>query len=133
MSLVQVIFTIVTPEATKYLSNPETQRQLIDFIQETSGNVNRDNLHQAVEKACKSCTKKTLNEQMRVMAFVTALYMQNDIKRAAQVGGSLRKRFGVTWFPFIKERELHYALDVDIELEEFLYNELVTKGKLDLL
>ncbi len=48
MSLAQVIFAIVAPEATKYLSNPETQRQLLDFLQETSGNVNRDTLEQAI-------------------------------------------------------------------------------------
>jgi hypothetical protein len=50
--------------------------------------------------------------------------MQNDISRAAQVGGSLRKRFGVTWFPLIKERELRYALDVNEELVDFFYREL---------
>jgi hypothetical protein len=50
--------------------------------------------------------------------------MQNEINRAAQVGGTLRKRFGITWFPHIKERELRYALDVNEELVDFFYQEL---------
>ena len=109
----------------KLLSQPEIQQQLFDFLQESSGNVNRDDLEKAIKKTCSTCTRKNIDEQLRVTAFVTALYMQNDIKRAAQVGGSLRKRFGVTWFPHIKERELRYALDVDKELEEYLYQQLV--------
>ncbi|WP_156481546.1 hypothetical protein [Anabaena sp. 4-3] len=113
----------------KLLSNPEVQLKIRDFIQETSGNVNRDNLTQAIEKACSSCTRNNFHDQARVSAFLTALYMQNDIRRAAQVGGSLRKRFGVTWFPHIKERELRYAIDVDKELEDFFYQELTKKSR----
>ncbi|TVP62120.1 MAG: hypothetical protein EA343_12145 [Nodularia sp. (in: Bacteria)] len=118
---------ILVMEVFKILSKPENRLKAFDMIQEVSGNVNRDSLEQAVENACNSCTRKNLDDQLRITAFLTALYMQNDIKRAAQVGGSLRKRFGVTWFPHIKERELRYALDVDQELEDFFSQELAKK------
>jgi hypothetical protein len=124
MRLVEKLGRVLIQESLNLLSNPEIRQQAQDIIQEVSGNVNRDTLEQAVEKACTSCTKKSVDDQLSVIAFVTALYMQNDINRAAQVGGSLRKRFGITWFPHIKERELRYALDVNEELVDFFYQEL---------
>ena len=51
--------------------------------------------------------------------------MQHEIERAAQVGGSLLKRFGKSFFPHIKDRELRFALDVDSELENYLYNQIL--------
>jgi hypothetical protein len=124
MGLVEKLGIVLAQESLNLLSNPEIRQQAQDIIQEVSGNVNRDTLEKAVEKACTSCTKKGVDDQLSVIAFVTALYMQNDISRAAQIGGSLRKRFGVTWFPHIKERELRYALDVNEELVDFFYREL---------
>lgn len=124
MGLVEKLGIVLVQESLNLLSNPEIRQQAQDIVQQVSGNVNRDTLEQAVEKACASCTKKDVDDQLSVIAFVTALYMQNDISRAAQVGGSLRKRFGVTWFPHIKERELRYALDVNEELVDFFYQEL---------
>jgi len=36
----------------------------------------------------------------------------------------LRQRFGPSWFPHIKERELRYALKVDRDLEDYLFDQI---------
>ncbi|GJD18292.1 hypothetical protein RIVM261_032480 [Rivularia sp. IAM M-261] len=64
-----------------------------------------------------------------VVAYVTALYMQHEIHRAAQVGGSLLKRFGKSYFPHIKDRELRFALEVDSELENYLYTQIINQSE----
>lgn len=92
------------------------------------------NLHtkeEAISIALETCIRKDPENQKKVAAFVIALYSQydQDIKRAAQVGGSLLKRFGRSYFPRIKDRELKFALPVDSELEEYLYQQLSTEDE----
>jgi hypothetical protein len=97
---------------------------LFDRIQVATYNVNLHSPEEAVEIAISTCIRKDRENQVRVAAFVTALYLQYEIERAAQVGGSLLKRFGKSWFPHIQDRELRFALKVDSELEEYLYNQI---------
>jgi hypothetical protein len=59
MGLVEKLGIVLAQESLNLLSNPEIRQQAQDIIQEVSGNVNRDTLEQAVEKACTSCTKKS--------------------------------------------------------------------------
>lgn len=91
-----------------------------------SKQVNLHTQEEAIKIALEKCLRKDYESQMKVSAFVIGLYLQHgqDIKRAAQVGGSLLKRFGRTYFPHIKDRELKFALKVDSELENYLYQEL---------
>lgn len=96
-------------------------------IQVVTGNVNLHSPEDSVEIAINTCIRNDKESQARVAAFVTALYLQYEIERAAQVGGSLLKRFGKSWFPHIKDRELHFALNVDSELEEYLYGQICSK------
>ncbi len=101
-----------------------------DRQQVLKGRVNLDSQQKAIEKACQLCIRKSEEEQRRVVAFVAALYLQHggQIERAAQVGGSLRKKFGVSWFPHVAEHELRFALDVDPELEGFV-EALIREGQ----
>jgi hypothetical protein len=98
---------------------------IVDFIQVKTKNVNLHSLEKAVEIATETCIRKDSESQVRVLAYVTALYMQYDIERAAQVGGSLLKHFGKSFFPHIKDREYRFALEVDSELENYLYNQIL--------
>jgi len=86
--------------------------------------VNLQSCQEAIKSAIESCTRKEEESLARVAAFINALYLQHKIYRAAQVGGSLRTRFGPSWFPHIKEREERYALQVDKDLEEYLYQKI---------
>jgi len=101
----------------------------VDFVRENLNLVNKDNLEEAIEKALEGCLQKDAESQIKVTAFLTALYTKHDIKRAAQVGGSLLQHFGELYFPSIKERELRYALKVSPELYEYFYNKI--KGDYD--
>lgn len=56
------------------------------------------------------------------------LSAQYEIERAAQIGGSLLNRFGKSWFPHIKDREIRFALKVDTELENYLYNKILNES-----
>jgi uncharacterized membrane protein YkvA (DUF1232 family) len=89
--------------------------------------VNLQSCDEAIKSAIESCIRKEDESLIRVAAFVNALYVQHKIHRAAQVGGSLRKRFGLSWFPHIKEREDRYALEVDKDLEEYLYQKITSE------
>jgi hypothetical protein len=100
---------------------------VINFIQVATGNINLHSPEASVEIAINTCLRKDRVSQIKVAAFVTALYLQYDIERAAQIGGSLLKRFGKSWFPHIKDRELGFALEVDSELENYLYNQIFCK------
>lgn len=104
-------------------------QRFLDFVQVQRGNVNLDGVDEAISKACATCLHDDMESQVKVAAYICALYFQHDIRRAAEVGGSLRKRFGVTWFPHIKERELRFAKDVSTDLEEALYGELMERIK----
>ena len=97
----------------------------VDNIQVKMGHVNLHTLEEAVEIAANTCIRKDKESQAKVAAFVTGLYMQHDIERAAQVGGSLLKRFGKSYFPRIKDREYRFALEVDSELEDYLYHQIL--------
>ena len=97
----------------------------MDHIQVSTGNVNLHSAEEAIEIATNTCIRKDTDSQAKVVSFVTGLYLQHDIERAAQVGGSLLKRFGKSWFPHIKDRELRFAAEVDSELEDYLYNQIV--------
>lgn len=99
--------------------------KILDYIQVSTGNVNLNSPEKAIEIAVDTCIRKDTDSLARVVSFVTALYLQHDIERAAQVGGSLLKRFGKSWFPHIKNRELRFAAEVDSELEDYLYNQIV--------
>ena len=92
------------------------------------GNVNLHSQEEAVKIASSTCIRKERESQAKVVAYVTALYMQHDIHRAAQVGGSLLKRFGKSYFPHIKDRELRFALEVDSELENYLYTQIINQS-----
>jgi len=86
--------------------------------------VNLQSCQEAIERAIESCIRREEESLARVAAFVNALYLQHKIYRAAQVGGSLRKRFSPSWFPHIQEREERYALEVDKDLEEYWYQKI---------
>lgn len=104
-------------------------QKFLDFVQVQSGNVNLDGVDEAISKACATCLRDDMESQVQVAAYICALYFQHDIRRAAEVGGSLRKRFGSAWFPHIKERELRFAKDVSPDLEEALYGEIMERIK----
>lgn len=115
------------------VNDPRFQQQafnasvgIFDFIQVKTGNVNLHSLEAAVKLATNTCLRKDSDSQAKVSAFVTSLYLQHEIERAAQVGGSLLKRFGKSWFPHIKDRELRFALEVDPELESYLYSQIMS-------
>lgn len=95
-----------------------------DFYQVKTGQVNLQSSEDAVKSAVESCIRQDEESQARVAAFVCAIYAQHDVYRGAQVGGSLRKRFGPSWFPRIKEREERYALKIDKALEDYLYQQI---------
>jgi len=99
-------------------------KNLSDFFQVATGQVNQQTCEQAIESAVTSCIRQDEESLTRVTAFVSALYAQHEIHRGAQVGGSLRQRFGPSWFPHIKERELRYALKVDRDLEDYLFDQI---------
>ena len=126
---------------------------LLDFLQVTTGNVNLRSQQEAIELALKTCIRKDPESQLQVTAYVTALYLQYDQQnlvgggwsvtaipvklpgmlqkqglRGAQVGGSLLKHFGRTYFPHIADRELKYALDVDPQLLKHIHSELTRKA-----
>lgn len=107
-------------------------KNLFDFFQVTTGQINLQSCEEAIETAITSCIRTEEEELVRVTAFITALYAQHKIHRGAQVGGSLRKRFGSSWFPHIKERELRYALKVDKDLEEYLYQQILSGANLNI-
>jgi|GEM_PF-6025517 len=127
---------------------------LLDFLQVTTGNVNLRSQQEAIELALKTCIRKDPKSQLQVTAYVTALYLQYGQQnlvgggwsgpavtlvklpgmlqqkglRGAQVGGSLLKHFGRTYFPHIADRELKYALDVDPQLLKHIHSELTRKA-----
>lgn len=116
----------------KIASNPEVQKQIqvsgmkiFDFIQVKTRQVNSHSLEEAIKIALQTCLRQDNNSRSRVAAFITGLYAEHQIERGAQVGGSLLKRFGKSWFPHIKDRELRFALDVNSELEEYLYRQII--------
>lgn len=116
----------------KIASDPEVQKQIqasgmriFDFIQVKTGQVNLHSLEEAIAIALKTCLRQDNDSRSRVAAFITGLYAEHQIERGAQVGGSLLKRFGKSWFPHIKDRELRFALDVNSELEEYLYRQII--------
>ncbi len=116
------------------VNNPKAQQQAynsglkaFDFVQLKTGNVNRHSLEEAIQIATSSCLKKDRESQARVAAFVSGLYLEHQVERAAQVGGSLLERFGKSWFPHINNRELRFALKVDSELEKYLYNQIINQ------
>ncbi|MEH2415125.1 hypothetical protein [Nostoc sp.] len=102
--------------------------KFFDSIQAATGNINLHSPEEAVKIAISTCIRKDRENQSRVAAFVTALYLQYEIERAAQIGGSLLKRFGKSWFPNIKDKETRFALKVDAELENFLYNQILNES-----
>ncbi|MBD2683086.1 MULTISPECIES: hypothetical protein [Nostoc] len=102
--------------------------KFFDSIQVATGNVNLHSPEEAVKIAISTCIRKDRENQARVAAFVTALYLQYEIERAAQIGGSLLNRFGKSWFPHIKDREIRFALKVDTELENYLYNQILNES-----
>jgi hypothetical protein len=115
----------------KALSDPETQHriqdgagQAADLLQVMTGNVNQRTERESLELALEKCIRKDPESQMKVTAFITSLYLQHPIQRGAQVGGSLLKHFGRSWFPHVAERELKYSLIVDSELLDYIYSEL---------
>lgn len=116
----------------RLVNDPQFQQQvfdagvsIFDFIQVKTGNVNLHSPKTAVKLATSTCLRRDSDSQAKVSAFVAGLYLQHEIERAAQVGGSLLKRFGKSWFPHIKNRELRFALEVDPELENYLYSQIV--------
>ncbi|MBW4602702.1 MAG: hypothetical protein KME29_24830 [Calothrix sp. FI2-JRJ7] len=106
----------------------DTGVKILDTIQVQMGNVNLHSQEEAVKIASSTCIRKERESQAKVVAYVTALYMQHEIHRAAQVGGNLLKRFGKSYFPHIKDRELHFALEVDSELENYLYTQIINQS-----
>ncbi len=113
-------------------NNPDFKKQvhkmgikMFCFAQLKTGNVNLHSVEEAISIALKTCIRKDQKSQRKIIVFITGLYLQYKIERAAQVGGSLLKRFGKSWFPHIQDRELRFALKVDQELENYLYNELI--------
>ena len=126
----------VQKQVLKFVESPIVQkvsqeafRTIIDFFQVSTGQVNRQSCEVAITTATKSCLRQDQESLARVAAFVSALYTQHEIYRGAQVGGSLLKRFGSSWFPRIKEREKRYALSVSKELEDYLYEQILLKTK----
>lgn len=87
-----------------------------------AGKVNQYDCSKAIQLAQENCIRKDRESQARVSAYIKALYKQYNIHRAAQVGGSLLQRFGKSWFPRIHDRELRFALDVDSEIEAYMYS-----------
>lgn len=131
MSVQKVIFKAAKRVLIELATNRDAQekaqgliRGALDMYQVRAGKVNLQSSEDATESAIEFCIRDDEESQTRVAAFVSALYLQHDIHRGAQVGGSLRKRFGPSWFPHIKEREERYALDVDKELEDYLYDRI---------
>ena len=104
----------------------ESGLKLFDFIQVKTGNVNLHSPEKAIKIAISTCLRKDKDSQTKVAAFITGLYLQHKIERAAQVGGSLLKHFGKSWFPHIADRELRFALQVDSELEKYLYSQFIS-------
>jgi len=135
--VVSYLKDLVLTEIEKQMKNPEVQKKIVDilpiprgvkdFIKENTGLVNKHSLEVAIELALKTCTCEDKEKQQVIMAFISALYHDNQIKRAAQVGGSLLKRFGNDYFPEIKEKELRYALDVSKQSEEFYLEKIKNK------
>lgn len=126
-----VIIKAALKVATKLATDPEVQKQVlnlyhgaVDLFQMQAGKVNLHTEEEALEIALDRCIRKDDESQTYVAAFVSALYAQHDIRRAAQVGGSLLDRFGISWFPHIKAREKRYALIVDRELEAYFYQQI---------
>lgn len=112
-------------------NNPHFRKQvqemgikLFHFSQLKTGNVNLHSVEEAISIALKTCIRKDQESQREIIVFIKGLYLQYNIERAAQVGGSLLKRFGKSWFPHIQDRELRFALKVDKDLENYLYSEL---------
>ncbi len=117
----------------KLTNDPKFRQQAYDsglkifhFIQVKTGNVNLHSPEKAVKIAVSTCIRKDKDSQAKVAAFVTGLYLQHKVERAAQVGGSLLRHFGKSWFPHIQDRELRFALDVDPELEKYLYSQFIS-------
>ncbi|MCG9887134.1 MAG: hypothetical protein MH825_16505 [Cyanobacteria bacterium] len=115
----------------KLLTDEELHKQvalrvedLYHTYQVKSGQVNLHSQEKAITISLKTCLRKDQESQEKVAAFVTGLYLQHRIERAAQVGGSLLKRFGKSWFPHIQDRELKFALEVDAELEMYLLKQI---------
>jgi hypothetical protein len=117
------------------ITNKELQDKILaiglsvfDFAQVKAGRVNLHSSDKATEIALSTCIRRDDDSQTKVAAFVSALYLQHEINRAAQVGGSLLKRFGKSWFPRVKDKELRFALDVDKELEQYIYEQICRKS-----
>ncbi|BAZ80901.1 hypothetical protein PN497_00890 [Sphaerospermopsis kisseleviana CS-549] len=99
-----------------------------DFIQVATNNVNLRSPEEDIKIALRTCIRNDTDSKARITAFVTGLHLQHKIQRGAQVGGSLLRRFGKSYFPHINDRELRFALDVDSELENYLYNQIIAQN-----
>jgi len=137
MNIQQIIINTSIKVLTELATNPniknnatELFRSAYDVYQMKIGKVNLQTVEEATKSAIETCIRDDKESQVRVAAFVSAMYSQHDIQRGAQVGGSLLKRFGTAWFPRIKERELRYSLNVDKELEDYLYSKIEQNVKL---
>ncbi len=80
-----------------------------------------------IERICTSCQHQDPRDQVRVAAFIGALYAQHAIEPKAQVEASVLKRFGAEWFPSLRPQEGAVALDAHQELEDFFYQELAQR------
>lgn len=80
-----------------------------------------------IERICTSCQHQDPRDQVRVAAFIGALYAQHAIEPKMQVEASVLKRFGAEWFPSLRPQEGSVALDTHQELENFFYQELAQR------
>lgn len=132
--IIEIAKDTVLSELERKIKDPEIQKKIVDIsplpiaakdlIKETFDLVNKHSMDESIQIAIESCTFKNKEAQQEVTAFISALYQEHHIKRAAQVGGSLLKRFGPLYFPKIKEKELRFAIEVNKELELFYLEEI---------
>ncbi len=133
--LIKIATKAIFEELIDIIKNKEKREKLLEllkplkvnaesFIKSKVGKINKESLDEAIEIALEKCTKKDNENQIRITAFLTSLYKLHKIERGAQVGGSLLKRFGESWFPAIKKRELSYSFDVDRDIENLFYEKL---------
>ncbi len=136
MSVQKMIVKAAMHALKELAGNEEAQAKALSFMQGAfdmyqvkTGKVNLQSSEDAIKSAVGSCIRDDEESQARVAAFVSGLYAQHNIHRGAQVGGSLRKRFGPSWFPHIRDREERYALEVDRDLEDYLYKKIQSEAK----
>ncbi len=100
----------------------ENGKSIMDFFQVNFGKVSKRSESEEIFLAINSAGKQDKDVLCNIVAVITTLFITCEIKRGAQIGGTLLAEFGNEIYPHIAERELRYKLPVNAGIKRKLYN-----------